>query len=69
MTGFITIIDDFIDTHATTEESMKLGKAIFRSDCSHLLKHFACSFTMSMSECIFSTIILFNMTQYHHLAL
>jgi (S)-beta-macrocarpene synthase len=30
MMGFITILDDFIDTHATTEESMKLGEAIFR---------------------------------------
>jgi hypothetical protein len=43
MMGFITIIDDFIDTHATTEESMKLGEAILRSDYPHVLKYFACS--------------------------
>ncbi|RCV29877.1 hypothetical protein SETIT_6G048500v2 [Setaria italica] len=30
--GFITILDDFIDTYATTEESMQLGEAIFRWD-------------------------------------
>ena len=40
MTGFITILDDFIDTYATTEESMQLAEAVFRSDCPHLLKYF-----------------------------
>ena len=33
MMGFITILDDFIDTYATTEESMQLAEAVFRSDC------------------------------------
>ena len=32
MMGFITILDDFIDTYATTEESMQLAEAVFRSD-------------------------------------
>ncbi|GJN12346.1 hypothetical protein PR202_ga30616 [Eleusine coracana subsp. coracana] len=32
MMAFITILDDFIDTYSTTEESMQLAKAIFRSD-------------------------------------
>ncbi|CAO2187138.1 unnamed protein product [Urochloa humidicola] len=32
MMGLITILDDFIDTYATTEESMQLGEAIFRWD-------------------------------------
>jgi hypothetical protein len=47
MMGFITILDDFIDTYATTEESTQLAEAVFRSDCPHLLKYFAYSFTLS----------------------
>ncbi|RLN03574.1 (S)-beta-macrocarpene synthase-like [Panicum miliaceum] len=34
MMGFITILDDFIDTYATTEESVQLAEAVFRMQIS-----------------------------------
>ena len=37
MTAYITILDDIMDTHSTTEEAMLLAEAIYRYEQSSLL--------------------------------
>ncbi|RLM60913.1 (S)-beta-macrocarpene synthase-like [Panicum miliaceum] len=48
MMGFITILDDFIDTYATTEESTQLAEAVFRwdKDAINLLPEYTRDFYM-----------------------
>jgi len=63
MTGFITILDDFIDTYATTEESMQLAEAVFRSDWPSPTQIFCLFIYFIIKYISCCTIIWFNRMQ------